>query len=100
LNENGNVQGPGSSSEGKWTAIGVTVKTKKRLAVLKRVFEKKLGQPATWDYFLDALLVHLGKPTWNFLIGEAVKGIKAETEPCPLPPSRIPVQARNKDREK
>ena len=67
------------------------METKRRLAALKRAFEEKLGKAATWDYFLDALLVHLGTPTWNFLIGEAVKSIKAETEPCPLPPSRVPL---------
>jgi len=94
LKRDDDVQGTSSRGEGKWTAIGVTVETKRRLAALKRAFEEKLGKATTWDYFLDALLVHLGTPTWNFLIGEAVKSIKAETEPCPLPSSRVPLPTR------
>ncbi len=72
-------------SQEKWTAIGVTVETKDRFVTMKQTFEKMLDQgPKTWDYFLNALL-DLGHLTWNFLITETVKGIRASMEGCPLP---------------
>jgi hypothetical protein len=71
----------------KWTAIGVTANTKDRFVAMKSAFEKSLNLgPQTWDYFLNALL-DLGPLTWNFLIHEAVKGIQASMEPCPVPQS-------------
>jgi hypothetical protein len=72
-------------SKEKWTAIGVTVETKDRFVAMKQTFEKMLDQGSkTWDYFLNALL-DLGPLTWNFLITETVKGIRAAAESCPFP---------------
>ncbi len=69
-----------------WTAIGVTVHTKHRLIALKKAFEVQLGKgPVTWDYFFESLFNNLGLLTWHFLIGQTVKGIKADQEACPLP---------------
>ncbi len=77
-----------SKSKDKWTAIGMTNITKKRLAAMKSAYEKSLGLgPQTWDTFLHALL-DLGPLTWNFLIKEAVKGVQASMQPCPLPSSK------------
>jgi hypothetical protein len=76
------------SSKHKWTAIGVTVDTKRRFVAMKTAFEKALNLGSqTWDYFFNALL-DLGPLTWNFLIKETVKGIQASLEPCPLPQQR------------
>ena len=75
----------GASGKEDWTAIGVTVETKERLATLKQGFEQILKQgPKTWDYFLKALL-DLGPLTWKFLIDETVKTIEASMRACPLP---------------
>ncbi len=71
-----------------WTAVGVTVHTKHRLIALKKAFEMQLGRgPVTWDYFFESLFDNLGLLTWHFLIGQTVKGIKADQEACPLPQS-------------
>ncbi|MFX0168488.1 MAG: hypothetical protein ACFE89_03930 [Candidatus Hodarchaeota archaeon] len=72
-------------SKDKWTAIGITVNTKKRFIAMKRAFEKGLGKGSqTWDFFLNALL-DLGPLTWNFLIKESVKGIQASLTSCSFP---------------
>lgn len=76
-------------SKDKWTAIGMTASTKKRFVAMKKAYEKSLGiGPQTWDTFLHALL-DLGPLTWNFLIKEAVKGVQASMQPCPLPDPKI-----------
>ncbi|MFX1475654.1 MAG: hypothetical protein ACFFCO_09315, partial [Promethearchaeota archaeon] len=70
----------------EWTAIGVTLRSKHRLIALKKAFEIQLGRgPVTWDFFFESILNNLGLLTWHFLIGQAVKGIKADEEPCPFP---------------
>ena len=80
-----NPPSPKTSSKDRWTAIGVTVKTKARFVRMKDDFEKKLNQGSkTWDYFLNALL-DLGPLTWDFLLSETVKGIQASLEACPIP---------------
>jgi hypothetical protein len=72
----------------KWTAIGMTLKTKNRFVAMKNTYEKNLDMgPQTWDDFLNAIL-DLGPLTWNFLIKEAVKGIHASMKPCPFPGSK------------
>jgi hypothetical protein len=69
-----------------WTAVGVTVHTKHRLIALKKAFEVQLGRgPITWDFFFESLFNNLGLLTWHFLIGQTVRGLKAEDAPCPLP---------------
>ena len=87
----------GTASKEDWTAIGVTVETKERLAILKQGFEHLLKQgPKTWDYFLKALL-DLGPLTWKFLIDETVKGIEASMRACPLPtPPSAPPGAKDR----
>jgi hypothetical protein len=75
----------GTVNKEDWTAIGVTLQTKERLATLKQGFEHMLNQGSkTWDYFFRALL-DLGPLTWKFLVDESVKGIEASTRACPLP---------------
>ncbi len=77
-----------TKSKDKWTAIGMTAATKDRFVAMKNAYEKSLKMgPQTWDNFLNALL-NLGPLTWNFLIKEAVKGIKASMKACPLPGSK------------